>query len=201
MWPPTDAQVATVETQIDDWKWQQDSSAYHNHVQCHISLNSFWSVRRHTAKALEQSNTVFFSSYKKRQSFNSSLQKIKITNVCVSIVNDAPVNLTRVVEVPFMTNHIAVEEGEESLMETREERAVGKAQPKKPAAKTWKYIEQSKKSKPKKRKQYNMQSQRWRMRSFLSGQQLRPVLSGQQLRSITYQKTRRRSWGQGRRMM
>ena len=68
-----------------------------------------------------------------------------MTNACVGIVNDAPVNLTRVVEVPFMTNHIAVEAGEELLMEKPEERAVGQAQPKKPAAITWKDIEQSKK--------------------------------------------------------
>ena len=144
VWPPTDAQVGTVDRSIDDYRWCEPVSASRGRVRTLATLNTFWGVRRVTAKALEQSNSIFVSSYKKKRSFNCSLQKVNITNVCVGIVKNVPVNITRIVEVPFMTNHIAVEAGEELLMEKPEDGvgAAPKAQAKKQKATTWKELEQ-----------------------------------------------------------
>ena len=50
-------------------------------------------------------------------------------------------NTTRVVEVPFMTNHIAVEAGEELLMEKPEERVAIAQSKKQQQMNTWKDIE------------------------------------------------------------
>ena len=54
----------------------------------------------------------------------------KITNVCVGVVADKPVNVTRIVDVPFITNAINVEAGEELLLEKPEERPREKPQTK-----------------------------------------------------------------------
>ena len=141
VWPPTDAQAGTVDRSMDDYRWCEPVIAPRGRVQTLAALSPFWGVRRVTAKALEQSKSIFFSSYKKKQSFNCSLQNVNITNVCVGVVKNVPVNITRIVEVPFMTNHIAVEAGEELLMEKPEDGGVASAQAKKPKPVTWKVLE------------------------------------------------------------
>ena len=120
VWPPTDGEVATEVRSIDDYVWS-DPSAGSATTFC--SLNPFWGVRRVTAKELAKSNTVFSSTYQKTQSFNCSLQTASMPNVCVSIALGATARAdgaTRIVEFPFMTNHVAVEAGEELLMEAEE---------------------------------------------------------------------------------
>ena len=138
MWPPTDGEVATEVRSIDDYVWS-DPSAGSATTFC--SLNSFWGVRRVTAKELAKSNSVFSRTHQKTQSFNCSLQTASMPNVLVSIALGATARAdgaTRIVEFPFMTNHVAVEAGEELLMEMPEERvAQPKKQPQKP---TWKDI-------------------------------------------------------------
>ena len=73
-----------------------------------------------SAKVLKQTNDAFPATCRKGQ-FNCSLQYVRMTNVCVRVVNGEPINATRVDEVPFLTNHVAVEAGEELLMEKLEE--------------------------------------------------------------------------------
>ena len=136
--PPTNAKVGVVATSMDDWIFESDGRG-----NCSASLYPFWGVRRETAKALQLANEARKTF--KDQSFNCSLKTKNLTNVCVGVVNDEQVGGTRIVEVPFMTNHVAVEKGEELLMEQPEQVAV---KPKKPkAARTWKDAEASKQKK------------------------------------------------------
>jgi len=53
----------------------------------------------------------------KKQSFNCIYEKQRLVNVSVGLVNKQMVNVTRNVEVPFITNAIDVEAGEELLLE------------------------------------------------------------------------------------
>ena len=127
VWPPTDGEVATEVRSIDDYVWS-DPSAGSATTFC--SLNPFWGVRRVTAKELAKSNNVFSSTYQKTQSFNCSLQTASVPNVCVSIALGATARAdgaTRIVEFPFMTNHVAVEAGEELLMEKHEKHVIERA--------------------------------------------------------------------------
>ena len=97
-----------------------------------------------TAKVLGESNKVFFSTYQKTQSFNCSLQTARLTNVCVGLVMGATAKTacaTRIVEVPFMTNYVAVEAGEELLVEKPEERVAIAQSKKQQQMNTWKVIE------------------------------------------------------------
>ena len=66
--------------------------------------------------------------------FNCQLDTQAVSCVTVGIVKSVSVNTTRTFEVPFLTNCIAVEEGEELIMEVQEKIAD------KPAGKrTWKH--------------------------------------------------------------
>ena len=119
-------------TSMDDWIFESDGRG-----NCSARLNPFWGVRRETAKALQLANEA--RKPLKAQSFNCSLQTKNLTNVCVGVVKDEQVGCTRIVEVPFMTNHVDVEKGEELLMEQPEQVAV---KPKKPKGQqTWKDAE------------------------------------------------------------
>ena len=95
-----------------------------------------------SAKALKERNDTYPATGRKGQ-FNCSLQYVKMTNVCVGVANGQAVNSTRVVQVPFLTNHVAVEAGEELLMERPEERPQAKPQVKKQQSK-WKTSAQKK---------------------------------------------------------
>ena len=66
-----------------------------------------------------------------------------MTNVCVRVVNGEPINATRVDEVPFLTNHVAVEAGEELLVERPEEEPRAKPQVQKQKSE-WKTFAQKK---------------------------------------------------------
>ena len=81
VWPPTDRLVGTVDRSIDDYAWCEAGSASTGDPR-NASLNPFWGVRRVTAKVLEQSNSIFSSSYNKKQSFSCSLQTFYMNGVC-----------------------------------------------------------------------------------------------------------------------
>ena len=66
-----------------------------------------------SSTVLEQTNKL----RSKKQSFNCRFEKVTIVNVCVGLVNKRGVNQSRNVEVPFITNAIDVEAGEELLLE------------------------------------------------------------------------------------
>ena len=96
-----------------------------------------------TAKALQVRNDAFPRTCRKSQ-FNCSMQYVKMANVCVSVANGQAVNNTRVVEVPFPTNHVAVEAGEELLVEKPEEEPKKKKPPVNKQKSEWKTSAQKK---------------------------------------------------------
>ena len=136
MWPPITGLVASVERTIDDYVWSNPGTTPNGPCQTLAALSPFWAVRRLSASVLAAANTVFEKAYKKSQSFNCSLQTVRITNVSVGTVAGVSLNTTRIVSVPFITNHVAVEAGEELLLEIRA--AAPKAEAKQNANKAWK---------------------------------------------------------------
>ena len=135
VWPPTSSRVGAVERSLDDFKWSEPGATIRGHCQTIAALSPYWGIRRVCASALQAANAVFEKSYTKKQSFNCTVQYHKVTNVCVGLVADKPVNVTRIVDVPFITNLIDVEAGEELLLEKPEEQPRAKVPIK---GKTWK---------------------------------------------------------------
>ena len=117
--PPTSSQVRNVTRSIDDYMWTEPRSTTPKACRTHAALSPYWGVRRMSANALKERNATYPATGRKGQ-FNCSLQYVKMTNVCVGVANGQAVNSTRVVQVPFLTNHVAVEAGEELLLEKPE---------------------------------------------------------------------------------
>ena len=105
--PPADAGRIVVATTMDEWRFGATSESS-------VSLNPFWAVRRTTAPLLRRENL----AATKQQTFNCSLTVTNITNICVGVVSGSQNSCTRIVEVPFLTNHVPVEKGEELLMQS-----------------------------------------------------------------------------------
>ena len=76
-------------------------------------MSLYWAIRRTSASDLEQAN----KGRAKPQSFNCGFEKVRIVNVCLGMVKKQAVNQTRNIEVPFITNLLDVEAGEELLLE------------------------------------------------------------------------------------
>ena len=113
MWPPTPARVYKVERSIDDYSWGDAANVTRGFCQTTAAMSAYWAIRRVSASDLEQANKV----RSKKQSFNCRFVKQRLVNVSVGQVNKQMVNVTRNVEVPFITNAIDVEAGEELLLE------------------------------------------------------------------------------------
>ena len=130
--PPTKSQVRKVERSIGDYKWAEPGCKTQSKTGCstHAAIWPFWGVRRLATQALKLQQDITPATCRKAQ-FNCSLQYVKMTNVCVGVMNGQAVNSTRVVDVPFLTNHVAVEEGEELLVEKPSEQPQPKTTPQK----------------------------------------------------------------------
>ena len=113
MWPPTPARVYKVERSLDDYSWGDAANVARGFCTTTAAMSAYWAIRRVSASDLEQANKV----RSKKQSFNCIFEKQWLVNVCVGLVNKQMVNVTRNVEVPFITNTIDVEAGEELLLE------------------------------------------------------------------------------------
>ena len=95
-------------------------------------MNPFWAVRRMTHKQLVR-EVALAEPGKVRPRFNCQMEGQAVSCVTVGIVKSQSVNTTRICEVPFLTNSLEVEEGEELILEVREKTVD------KPAGKrTWK---------------------------------------------------------------
>ena len=113
LWPPTPADVYQVERSIDDYTWGDPASVTRGFCATTAAMSVYWAIRRVNASELELAN----KTRSKKQSFNCIFEKQRLVNVSVGLVNKKMVNVTRNVEVPFITNSIDVEAGEELLLE------------------------------------------------------------------------------------
>jgi len=113
VWPPTTARVYKVERSIDDYSLGDAANVTRGFCQTTAAMSAYWAIRRVSASELEQAN----KTRSKKQSFNCIFEKQRLVNVSVGLVNKQMVNVTRNVEVPFITNAIDVEAGEELILE------------------------------------------------------------------------------------
>ena len=136
LWPPTSARIVKVERSFDDFVWGDPANVSRGLCTTTDAMSAYWAIRRVSASDLERAN----HTRNQKQSFNCTFEKQRLVNVCVGQVNKQMVNLARNVEVPFITNAIDVEAGEELLLEkpveapTLQKPTKGKAQPWKTAA-------------------------------------------------------------------
>ena len=113
LWPPTPANVYKVDRSLDDYTWGDPASVTRGFCATTAAMSAYWAIRRVSSTVLEQTNKL----RSKKQSFNCRFEKMTLVNVCVGLVNKRGVNQSRNVEVPFITNAIDVEAGEELLLE------------------------------------------------------------------------------------
>ena len=113
LWPPTPADVYQVERSIDDYTWGDAASVTRGFCATTAAMGVYWGIRRMSSSDLEQANKV----RTKQQSFNCRFEMVRLVNVCVGLVSKRGLNQARNVEVPFITNAIDVEAGEELLLE------------------------------------------------------------------------------------
>ena len=83
------------------------------------TMHPFWAVRRMTQRQLCR-ETAEAKEGDRRLRFNCRLEVVSMSCVSVGVVKAQSVNTTRVCNVPFLTNSIEVDEGEELILEVRE---------------------------------------------------------------------------------
>ena len=113
LWPPASVRVYKVERSIDDYSFGDAANVTRGFCHTNAAMSAYWAIRRVSASELELANKM----RSKTQSFNCIFEKQRLVNVSVGLVNKQMVNVTRNVEVPFITNAIDVEAGEELLLE------------------------------------------------------------------------------------
>ena len=96
------------------------------------TMHPFWAVRRMTQKQLAREHAEAKEGAT-RPRFNCRLEAVNMSCVNVGIVKSQSVSTTRVFNVPFLTNSLEVDEGEELILEVREKTQVEKA-----TKRTWK---------------------------------------------------------------
>ena len=90
------------------------------------TMHPFWAVRRMTQKQLAQAITQAKEGAR-RLRFNCRLEAVSMSCVNVGVVKSQSVSTTRVCNVPFLTNSLEVDEGEELILEVREKTQVERA--------------------------------------------------------------------------
>jgi hypothetical protein len=111
--PTTNTAVADAETsavaaqQEPQWIWGQGGAE---------TMHPFWAVRRLTEKQLQQAK-VDTPKDKMAPRFNCELLMRSMSVVCISSVSGECYNRTRLIDMPFLSNSIPLEEGEELLLE------------------------------------------------------------------------------------
>jgi hypothetical protein len=101
------------------------------------TMHPFWAVRRMTQKQLAREAIVDTAGQvppRLPPRFNCKLQMEVMTMVIVGVVKDRSLGTTRLCEVPFLTNTLELEEGEELFLEVHD-----KAVKKEPPKRTWKH--------------------------------------------------------------
>ena len=84
------------------------------------SMHPFWAVRRMTAKQLTHAQLAHKAATGWSPRFNCTLEMQTLSAVCLAVVGGQALNRTRIIEVPFLTNNVPVEEGEELILEIGE---------------------------------------------------------------------------------
>ena len=128
--PPVLAPVYKVERSIDDYAWGDPASVTRGFCKTTAAMSVYWAIRRVSSSELERANKL----RSKKQSFNCRFEKVRVVNICVGLVNKRGVNQARNIEVPFITNAIDVEAGEELLLEKLLETPAEARKPPKPTA-------------------------------------------------------------------
>jgi hypothetical protein len=98
------------------------------------TMHPFWAVRRMTDKQRAKAAADEAELGKVPLRFNCHLEMQTVSCVCVGVVKSRSLNTTRVYQVPFLTNSLRVEEGEELILQVHEKKH-DKAAPKR----TWKH--------------------------------------------------------------
>ena len=93
-----------------EWIWSEGSEE---------TMHPFWVVRRMTEKQLARER------YEARPGqllprFNCELQVFSLSSVNIAVVGEKMLNRTRRIDVPWMTNSLPLEEGEELILEVGE---------------------------------------------------------------------------------
>jgi hypothetical protein len=113
----------------DPWVWGPPGSE---------TMHPFWAVRRMTKNQMAREAATAscdLVSNRVLPRFNCKLQIQVLSMVIVGVVVDVTVNSTRTCEVPFLTNSLQLEEGEELFLEVYD---TEKSHKKDPAKRTWK---------------------------------------------------------------
>jgi len=100
----------------DEWEWA---------TACDESMHPCWAVRRMSKHQLARETCIAHANGKAIPRFSCKLEEEIMSCVSVGVVNERPVNVTRICKVPFLTNMVKVESGDELIMEMHE-KAVGK---------------------------------------------------------------------------
>ena len=108
----------------EEWTWGPEGTN---------TMHPFWAVRRLTSKQLAKDIAEpKYGTIAPR--FNCEIEHIVFSGVTVGVVRNASMNTTRQCSVPFLKNVLALEEGEELILEVQDKTA----QPAQDKKRTWK---------------------------------------------------------------
>jgi hypothetical protein len=95
------------------------------------TMHPFWAVRRMTAKQLTRERSqVRLGQLPPR--FNCELQNFSLSSVNLAIIGEKTLNRTKLLQVPFLTNFLPLEDCEELILEV-----VEKTKEAKPVKRSW----------------------------------------------------------------
>ena len=108
------AAVAENTALAEQWHWGEAGAE---------TMHPFWAVRRLTQNQLDVCNTKVKPDQLRRR-FNCELELKSQSVVCLSVgsTSNTNCNRTRLIEVPFMTNSVPLEEGEELILRIEEKK-------------------------------------------------------------------------------
>ena len=102
--------LGTEEADTDDaWAWGLPGDE---------TMHPFWAVRRITQKQLTREVAL----EQKQLRFNCRMEVQNVSCVSIGVVRSQSLNTTRMYEIPFLTNAVDLDEGEELIMEVSEKK-------------------------------------------------------------------------------
>ena len=117
------AVAASTTSTAPTWNWEGAET-----------MNPFWAVRRLTDKQLQQEAQAWTpETGKPRPRFNCQLETQSLSLVNLGVVRSKALNRTRMLDVPFLTNNVALLENEELILEVQ----AMKKKEEKPKKRTW----------------------------------------------------------------
>ena len=97
------------------WIWGETSDE---------TMHPFWAVRRLTEAQLKMEQATFTDTTGKlKPRFNCRLEECAISNVIIAAPKDNCLNLTRTITIPFLTNSMPLQNGEEFIIEVAAKKA------------------------------------------------------------------------------